>query len=110
MKKQENNNNQGLQPIGKILKNFDPLQAKYISREFQYYGYKLAEELNDLEHKSLYIKLAKEVPRRILEEARNFVKDANNVKNPARLFMWRVNLLKKQYRTNTATRSRKRGL
>jgi len=78
------------------LKKFDPLKAKYISREFQDYGYRLAQELNDLKHRALYIKLAKELPRRILEEARNFVKDASNVKNPAKLFMWKVKSLKSQ--------------
>jgi len=97
MKRQDNQeNNLGFQPVGEILKKFDPLKAKYISREFQDYGYRLAKELNDLEHKALYIKLAKELPRRLLEEARNFVKDASNVKNPARLFMWKLKNLKSQ--------------
>ena len=81
--------------IGDILKNFDPEEKKYISREFQDYGYRLAEELRDLRHKALYIKLAKETPRALLEEARNFVKDAANVKSRARLFMWKLKELKK---------------
>ncbi len=84
------------QTIGDVLKNFDWDEKKYISREFQDYGYRLAEELGDLKHKALYIKLAKELPRVILEEARNFVKDAKNVKNPARLFMWKLQELKKK--------------
>jgi hypothetical protein len=67
---------------------------KYISREFQKYGYDLAEELNDLEHKALYIKMAKETPRVLIETAKNFVKDAYNVKNKARLFMWKLKQLK----------------
>jgi len=100
--------NQDFQPVGEILKKFDPLKAKYISREFQDYGYRLAQELNDLKHKALYIKLAKELPRRILEEARNFVKDASNVKNPARLFMWRVKFLKEEQRVNPVSRPRGR--
>jgi len=58
---------------------------KYISREFQDYGYRLAEELNDLKRVALYIKYAKEMPRGLLEKARNFVKDANNVKKPSKL-------------------------
>lgn len=85
-----------LQPVGEILKKFDPLKAKYISREFQDYGYRLAEELGDLKHKALYIKMAKEYPRRLLEEARYFVKDAPNVRNRARLFMWKIEELKKK--------------
>ena len=84
------------QTVGAILKNFDWEEKKYISREFQDFGYRLAEELKDLEHKSLYIKLAKVTPRVLLEEARNFVKDANKVNNPARLFMWKLAELKKK--------------
>ena len=86
----------GFQMIGDVLKDFDWDEKKYISREFQDYGYRLAEELNDLKHKALYIKLAKELSRTLLEEARNFVKDAKNVHNPARLFMWKLTELKKE--------------
>lgn len=77
--------------IGDILKRFNPLEDKYISREFQSYGIYLAEQLGDLAHKSLYIKLAKELPRVVLEEALNFVKGAGgSVRSRARLFMWRL--------------------
>jgi len=78
-----------------ILKRFDTDRDKYISREFQKYGYDLAEELGDLKNKSLYIKLAKEAPRGFLETARNFVKDAYQVKSKARLFMWKLSELKR---------------
>lgn len=67
---------------------------KYISREFQKYGYELAEELGDLKSKSLYIKLAKTIPRAILEKARSFLKDAPGVKSRPRLFMWKVKQLR----------------
>ena len=86
----------GFQTIGDILSGFDPLKDKYISREFQKYGYDLAVELGDLEHKALYIKLAKETERAILEQARNFVKDAGRVKSKARLFMWKLSELRKE--------------
>lgn len=85
----------GPQSVGDILTSFDPLKDKYISREFQKYGYDLAVELGDLEHKALYIKLAKETPRAILEQARNFVKDAGKVKSKPRLFMWKLTELRK---------------
>lgn len=81
--------------IGDVLKSFKVDEDKYISREFQKYGYDLAQELNDLENKSLYIKLAKETPRGFLESARNFVKDAYRVKSKPRLFMWKLTELKK---------------
>ncbi|OGM24868.1 hypothetical protein A2962_04160 [Candidatus Woesebacteria bacterium RIFCSPLOWO2_01_FULL_39_61] len=79
-----------------IIKRFQKDKDKYISREFQKYGYELAEDLGDLKNKSLYIKLAKETPRGFLETARNFVKDAYNVKSRAKLFMWRLQQLKKE--------------
>jgi len=82
------------QALGDILKQFNPLRDKYVSREFQKYGYDLAMELGDPAHKSLYIKMAKETPRAILEKARYFVKDAR-ARNKGRLFMWKVKELKK---------------
>jgi hypothetical protein len=84
-----------MQKVGDILKRFKVDEDKYISREFQKYGYDLAEELGDLKNKSLYIKLAKETPRGLLEAAKNFVKDAANVKSRPRLFMWKLAELKK---------------
>jgi len=71
-------------------------EDKYVSREFQKYGYDLAKELGELKRKSLYIKLAKERPRAHLEIARNFVKDARNVRSLGKLFMWKLGQLKKE--------------
>ncbi|MBI2405450.1 hypothetical protein HYV21_00130 [Candidatus Microgenomates bacterium] len=90
-----------MQSIKQILDKFDPLKDKYISREFQKYGYELAEELGDLEHKGLYMKLAKELPRAILEHARNFVKDAGSVDSRPRLFMWKVTQLRKELKARS---------
>lgn len=70
------------------------MEDKYISREFQAYGIYLAETLNDYKHKSLYIRLAKTVPRAILEKAMSFVKDAQATSKP-RLFMWKMKELRK---------------
>lgn len=79
--------------IGDILKKFNPLEDKYISREFQSYGIYLAETLEDYKHKSLYIRLAKTIPRAILEKALSFVKDAN-AHSRAKLFMWKMKQLR----------------
>lgn len=87
-------NKQEPQSLGDILKKFNPLSDKYVSREFQKYGYDLAMELGDPEHKSLYIKLSKDIPRPILEKARYFVKDAN-ARSKGRLFMWKLKELRK---------------
>lgn len=68
----------------------------YITQEFQDFGYRLAVELNDLSHKSLYIKMAKTVDRSLLERALTFVADAHAAKSKARLFMWKVKQLKQE--------------
>lgn len=86
----------GFTKVGDILTKFKSDKDKYISREFQKYGYDLANELADPEHKTLYIKLAKETPRAFLEIARNFVKDAYSVKSKPRLFMWKLSQLKSE--------------
>jgi hypothetical protein len=83
-----------MQTVGDILKKFNPLEDKYISREFQSYGIYLAETLDDYKHRSLYIRLAKTVPRAVLEKALTFVKDAN-ARSRAKLFMWKMAELRK---------------
>lgn len=84
-----------LTKISDVLEKFNSDEDKYISQEFQKYGYELARELGDLKNTSLYIKLAKDSPRGFLEAARNFVKDAKNVKSKPKLFMWKLSELKK---------------
>ncbi len=84
-----------MQTVGTILKTFNPLEDKYISREFQAYGIFLSETLGDYTHKALYIRLAKTVPRAILEKALSFVKDSN-ARNKGRLFMWKMKELRKE--------------
>ena len=82
-----------MQSIRDILKKFNPLEDKYVSREFQTFGIHLSEKLQDTRRKGLYMKLAKTVPRAILEEALRFVIDAN-ARNRAALFMWKLKELK----------------
>ncbi len=83
-----------MKSVRDILKSFDPVKDKYISREFQSYGIYLSEELNDSKHKGLYIKLAKTVHRSILEKALSFAVDSN-AKNKGALFMWKLTEFKK---------------
>ena len=86
-----------MQKVGDIVKKYKIDDTdKFVSREFQKYAYDLAVELNDLAHKSLYMKLAKETPRILLEKARSFVKDAYQPKSKGRLFMWKLIQLKKE--------------
>ncbi len=82
-----------MQSIKDILKKFDPLKDKYISREYQSYGVHLAQKLQDEKRVSLYIKLSKTVPRSILQAALSFVIDSN-ARSKAALFMWKLKELK----------------
>lgn len=85
----------GMQSMQQIMASYTlDDKGKYISQEFQDYGYRLAMELGDEKHKALYIKLAKEEDRKLLEEARTFVKDAYEVKSKAKLFMWKLKELR----------------
>jgi len=89
--------NTSFKSIGDVLSKYKLDDSdKYISREFQKYAYELAEELGDMDHKSLYMKLAKDTPRILLEKARSFVKDAQNARSKGRLFMWKLQQLKNE--------------
>ncbi|MFA6005849.1 MAG: hypothetical protein WC775_05195 [Patescibacteria group bacterium] len=94
------------QKIGEIITLFDPTSGKYVSREYQSYGLFLAEKLNDDKHKSLYIKLAKTVPRYLLEKAYGFVADSK-AKNMGALFMWKLKELRKKKAEETKSKSTK---
>ena len=72
-----------------VLKKFDPISDKYVSREYQSFGVHLAEKLDDPKHKGLYIKFAKNIHRPILENALRFVIDSKAKSKPA-LFMWKL--------------------
>ena len=81
--------------VGDLLSKYQvDDKNKYVSREFQDYGYRLAESMGDVKQASLYIKLAKEMPRAWLEQAKNFVKDADNVRSKPKLFMWKLKQIK----------------
>jgi hypothetical protein len=91
-----------MQTIKSVLKKFNPVTDKYVSREFQTYGLKLAEDLDDYKHRSLYMKLAKTVHRSILERALSFAIDSN-AKNKGALFMWKL----KEIRNSDSTQKGK---
>jgi len=73
-------------------------RQKYVKTEHQAYGLELAKELKDWKHRSIYIRLAKNTDRSILEKARYFVKDQStgSIKSPCRLFMWKLKILRKE--------------
>ena len=82
-----------MQSVRDILKKFNPVEDKYVSREFQTFGIYLSEKLQDPKRKSLYIRMAKTIPRTVLEVALRFVVDSR-ARNKAALFMWKLKELK----------------
>lgn len=71
-------------------------KQRRISKEWQDYAYRLALELEDTAHTSLYMRLVKNTPRYLVEDAKNFVKDAREVKSKGKLFMWKLKQLKEE--------------
>ena len=85
-----------MKPISRVIAEVKfKDRPKNISHEFQMYGVFLAESLADTKHYSLYIKLAKQLPRSILEEALNFTKGYFGARSKAKIFMWRLAQLRK---------------
>ena len=80
----------------KLYKETIKKRQKYVKNEFQAYGLELAKELGDWKNRSLYIRLAKNTDKKILEQARYFIKDQNpgTIKTPYKLFMWKLGQLK----------------
>lgn len=78
-----------MKTVGDVLKNFNPLEDKYISREYQAFGVHLAEKLGDPKKISMYVKFARDIPRPVLEEALRFVIDSN-ARSKGALFMWKL--------------------
>ena len=86
----------GFKPMISILDKYDLEETKQrrISREFQDYAYRLAVELGDTAHTAIYMRLAKNTPRSLIEQARLFVLGANNPTSKGRLFMWKLKQIK----------------
>jgi hypothetical protein len=84
-----------MKSLKQLIEEKNPVDKnKFVTREYQDYGYRLAMELGDPKHKSLYIKMAKEMDRSLLEQVRRFVVDSNADSKGA-LFMWKLKELKK---------------
>lgn len=70
--------------------------TKYVTREFQDFGYRLALQLGDLSRVSMYMRLAKRERRELLVYALSFAKDYPKAKNKASIFMWKLKELRKE--------------
>ena len=73
-------------------------RQKYVKNEYQAYGLDLAKELGDWKNRALYIRMAKNMDRSVLEKARYYVKDhtAGTIKTPQKLFMWKIGQINKE--------------
>lgn len=71
--------------------------------EYQAYGNRLADELGDPRHRALYIKLAKNEERNLLEAAREYVMRSETATTRGKLFMWKLSELKKARITEPVT-------
>lgn len=78
-----------------IVERFTKRQ-KHVKYDFQDIGYELATKLNDLKHRSLYMKMAKNNKENILRQALSFALDypLKYGSNRAKIFMWKLKEIK----------------
>jgi len=68
--------------------------ARYVHHEFQDYAYRLASDLGDIGHKTIYMRLAKNENRVMLEQAAAFALGYFKETNKGKIFMWKLQQLK----------------
>lgn len=71
-------------------------QSKHIATEHQDFGIRLAIKLGDKDHRTLYMKFARDLPRGILDAAASFAidyPDKAGTGNKGRIFMWKLKQL-----------------
>lgn len=82
--------------LGDIMKKRQE-NSKYVNHEFQTYGSWLSAQLDaDKKQMSLFIKLAKNEDRSLIQTALEFVKGVNRPKNKVALFLWKLKEIKKE--------------
>jgi hypothetical protein len=91
------NMDKGFTKLVNVLDRFsvDEEKQKRISREFQDYAYRLAVALDDTSHTAIYMRMAKNTPREVLEKAKSFVVDSN-ARSKAKMFMWKVKQIRQE--------------
>ncbi|BCX13927.1 MAG: hypothetical protein KatS3mg085_459 [Candidatus Dojkabacteria bacterium] len=81
-----------------ILLDYDILKGdgnRHPKHEFQAYAYRLAHDLNDLVNLKIYMRLAKNVERTLLEQAYAYAIDSKT-EEKAKIFLWKVKDLRKK--------------
>ncbi|MCP4417953.1 MAG: hypothetical protein GY805_15130 [Chloroflexi bacterium] len=95
-----------MEQIRQLIKSKQLIKGSAVPRmkyEFQAYGQRLARDMGELPKESLYMKLAKEIDRNLLEQAREHVLGSQNVRNKGALFMYKLKQLKENKRHVSAT-------
>jgi hypothetical protein len=69
---------------------------RFVSTETQLLALKLAQMLDDNEHKELYLHLSKYLQTGLLEQAASFVSDAQ-ARDRGKLFSWKVKQLRQEW-------------
>lgn len=70
---------------------------KHAHHEFQAFAYRLAHDLRDMENLKIYMRLARNVERSLMERAYSYALDANT-DNKGKVFFWKVKELRKEYK------------
>lgn len=83
-----------MQSLSDILKEKGATSDFRNKHEYQAYGNMLADRLHDPKHRTLYIKLAKEEDRRLLDASLAFVMDTDKEMGLGKLFMWKLKELR----------------
>ena len=91
-----------MKSVSEILKEKGVISDFRNKHEHQAYGNMLAEKLHDAKHRTLYIKLAKEEDRKLLDSALAFVLDMDKKLGLGKLFMWKLAELRKIRQTKEA--------
>ncbi len=91
----------GFKKLVNVLDKFEMGEEKQkrISREFQDYAYRLAVALDDTAHTAIYMRMAKNTPREVLEKAKSFVIDSS-ARSKAKMFMWKVRQIKEELKNS----------
>lgn len=80
--------------ISELIKKKKIIRDPRNSYEYQAYGNKLAEDLSDQAHRALYIRMAKNEDRNLMEMARIYVTSQEKATTKGKLFMWKMKQLK----------------
>lgn len=80
--------------LSELIKSKKIIRNPRNTYEYQAYGNKLAEDLNDLPHRALYIRMAKNEDRNLMEMARIYVMSQEKATTKGKLFMWKMKQLK----------------